>query len=285
MQIKKDVAFDYEIALEDGVTTQYPQTKIYDQSESLVTTLDLVHILKGRYNANYTYTGTDKLLKAHTIVYSDSGHTSENTTYKYGHENLEVVDYAVAGDQMDLVNAPNSTAITAIKTGLGTVPASGNWSTHSAADVKTAIEADDSKLDHLWETTEDDGGVRRFTSNALEEAPSTDLTAVQTVTDKLDTMLEADDANWKFTVDALQEVSVDLTTLEADVKRLLGLEHENCHFDNPTYDTDNNLLTTRIRTYTDAASVGTTSNVLATYNVVATFSAAGKFTTFQVKKA
>ena len=45
-------------------------------------------------------------------------------------------------------------------------------STHSAADVKTALEADGSKLDHVWETTEDDGGVRRFSENALEEAPS-----------------------------------------------------------------------------------------------------------------
>ena len=45
-------------------------------------------------------------------------------------------------------------------------------STHDAAAVKTAMEADGSKLDHVWETTEDDGGVRRFTENALEEAPS-----------------------------------------------------------------------------------------------------------------
>ncbi len=42
----------------------------------------------------------------------------------------------------------------------------------TAADIKSALEADGSKLDHLWETTEDDGGVRRFTTNALEQAPS-----------------------------------------------------------------------------------------------------------------
>jgi hypothetical protein len=46
------------------------------------------------------------------------------------------------------------------------------FSTHSAAAVKTAMEADGGKLDHIWETTEDDAGVRRFTENALEEAPS-----------------------------------------------------------------------------------------------------------------
>jgi len=46
------------------------------------------------------------------------------------------------------------------------------FSTHSANDVKTAMEANGSKLDHLWEMTEDDGGVRRFTANALEQAPA-----------------------------------------------------------------------------------------------------------------
>jgi len=34
------------------------------------------------------------------------------------------------------------------------------------------LEINGSKLDHIWETTEDDAGVRRFTANALEEAPS-----------------------------------------------------------------------------------------------------------------
>jgi len=51
----------------------------------------------------------------------------------------------------------------------GTV--SGN-STHDAAAVKTAIEAAGSKLDHVWETTEDNEGTRRFTSDALAEAPT-----------------------------------------------------------------------------------------------------------------
>lgn len=50
----------------------------------------------------------------------------------------------------------------------------------NAADVKTALEVDGGKLDHLWEMTEDDGGTRRLTENALEEAPSgAGLTATQ----------------------------------------------------------------------------------------------------------
>jgi hypothetical protein len=42
----------------------------------------------------------------------------------------------------------------------------------STADIKTKLEEDGGKLDHLWETTENDGGVRRFTANALELAPT-----------------------------------------------------------------------------------------------------------------
>lgn len=52
----------------------------------------------------------------------------------------------------------------------------------STADIKTALEVDGGKLDHLWEMTEDDAGVRRFTTNALEQSPAggTGLTAQET---------------------------------------------------------------------------------------------------------
>lgn len=42
----------------------------------------------------------------------------------------------------------------------------------SAAAIKSALEANGSKIDHLWELTEDDDGVRRLTANALEQAPT-----------------------------------------------------------------------------------------------------------------
>lgn len=64
----------------------------------------------------------------------------------------------------------------------------------SAGDIKTALEADGSKLDHLWEMTEDDGGVRRLTTNALEQAPTGGGTAptVQEIVDGvLDELLSA----------------------------------------------------------------------------------------------
>ncbi len=88
-----------------------------------------------------------------------------------------------AGAQMDLVNAPNATAVTAIQSGL---------STHDTAAVQTAANAAlvALHLDHLLavdydpaskpgvatallnEIVEDDGGVSRFSANTLEQAPS-----------------------------------------------------------------------------------------------------------------
>ena len=58
----------------------------------------------------------------------------------------------------------------------------------SAADVVTAMEANGSKLDHLWEMTEDDGGMRRYTANALEEGPVGTGTSTLTAQDVRDAM-------------------------------------------------------------------------------------------------
>ena len=40
----------------------------------------------------------------------------------------------------------------------------------TAGQIRTELETDGGKLDHLWEMTEDDGGTRRLTMNALDQA-------------------------------------------------------------------------------------------------------------------
>jgi hypothetical protein len=102
------------------------------------------------------------------------------TVAEFEARTLPAADYVVTSDTISgvtaagsvtgavgSVTAPVTVGTNSDKTGysLATPPP-------SAADIKTAIEADGSKIDHLWETTEDDGGVRRFTANALEEAPT-----------------------------------------------------------------------------------------------------------------
>ena len=66
----------------------------------------------------------------------------------------------------NLTNAPTAGDLTAamVTSVTAAVP--------TTAAIKTAMEVDGSKLDHLWEMTEDDVGVRRLTENALEEAPA-----------------------------------------------------------------------------------------------------------------
>lgn len=53
----------------------------------------------------------------------------------------------------------------------------------TAAEIKTALEANGTKLDHLWEMTEDDGGTRRLTENSLEQAPSGTGASAATIAD------------------------------------------------------------------------------------------------------
>lgn len=64
-----------------------------------------------------------------------------------------------------------TTSLTHTKAGYLDAAISGR-SSHDAAGVKTAIEANGSKIDHLWEMTEDDSGTRRLTTNSLEQSPS-----------------------------------------------------------------------------------------------------------------
>jgi len=54
------------------------------------------------------------------------------------------------------------------------------------------------------------------------------------------------------------------TSIASDLKRALGLMQENFYLDQPVYD-NGNLTSARLRIYTDAISVGTAINVLATY--------------------
>jgi hypothetical protein len=66
----------------------------------------------------------------------------------------------------NLTNAPANGDLTA------TMKASVTAAVPTASAIKTAIEADGSKIDHLWEMTEDDAGTRRLTVNSLELAPT-----------------------------------------------------------------------------------------------------------------
>lgn len=81
----------------------------------------------------------------------------------------------------------------------------------------------------------------------------------------------------------IQVFANDIDSVATFVTRVLGLVQENFAIDNTTYDANNNLTTGRIRIYSNAASVGTGSNIIATYNITATYSGL-KMTSYKVVK-
>ena len=75
-----------------------------------------------------------------------------------------------------------------------------------------------------------------------------------------------------------------ISTLNTDMKRVLGLIHENIYIDNTTYDNNKNLVSARVRLYSDAESVGTNSNVIGIYSMIMQGNGVGKFTNWKQTK-
>ena len=76
----------------------------------------------------------------------------------------------------------------------------------------------------------------------------------------------------------------DLTSVYEAVIRTLGLVHHNVYIDNTTYDEFGNMTAGRVRIYSDAASVGTNSNVIETYLITADGTECGKFSYWEQTK-
>lgn len=69
-----------------------------------------------------------------------------------------------------------------------------------------------------------------------------------------------------------------INTIDSDLKRTLGLLHENIFIDNPIYDENNNLINARVRIYSVTESVGSDDNVIGSYLISSDGSAGpGKF--------
>lgn len=78
--------------------------------------------------------------------------------------------------------------------------------------------------------------------------------------------------------DDIQVFTGDMGDVYASVIKTLGLVHHNVYIDEPTYDEHGNMISARVRIYSDAASVGTSSNVIETYRLEADGTQCGQFT-------
>jgi len=76
----------------------------------------------------------------------------------------------------------------------------------------------------------------------------------------------------------------NIDSIAADLARILGLVQENYYIDNTTYNSNGCLTGGRIRIYSDAVSVGTSSNVIATYTITATYDLNGDMLDYSVVK-
>lgn len=71
--------------------------------------------------------------------------------------------------------------------------------------------------------------------------------------------------------DDIQVYGNDFDSVAAMLTKVLGLVQENFYIDNNVYDSNNNLTSSRVRIYSNSASVGTDDNVLETYIMTATY--------------
>lgn len=62
-----------------------------------------------------------------------------------------------------------------------------------------------------------------------------------------------------------------------DLKRALGLMHENIYIDNPVYDEWHNMVSARVRIYSVNTSVGTDNDIIGTYLISADGDGCGQF--------
>lgn len=75
--------------------------------------------------------------------------------------------------------------------------------------------------------------------------------------------------------------SADMSEIYETVRRTLGLVHHNMYIDNPTYDDYGNMVSARVRIYSDAVSVGTDNNVIESYLITSEGTECGQFSFWQ----
>ena len=158
------------------------------------------------------------------------------------------------------------------------------FSTHSAADVKTAIEAGGSSIAQILADTNElqtnQGAWLTATGFSVPNEYDVVIAALQTDLDnpaqyKATGFSTHSAADVKTAIEAagssIAQILEDTgTTLNDMIERMLGISQENFYIDSTVF-TGANMTSCRIRIYSVAGSVGTASDVIATYNMTTTY--------------
>lgn len=81
----------------------------------------------------------------------------------------------------------------------------------------------------------------------------------------------------------IQIFANDFDSVASMLQRVLGLVQENFSVDQTIYDSNNNLTSSRVRTYSNSSSIGTNNNIIATYLMTATYNES-KMTSYKMEK-
>lgn len=73
-------------------------------------------------------------------------------------------------------------------------------------------------------------------------------------------------------------------TIKVLITRILGLAQENYYVDNTSYDEDGNMISSRIRIYSDSTKVGSDESVITTYLMTAEYDNDGNLESYKVVK-
>jgi len=72
--------------------------------------------------------------------------------------------------------------------------------------------------------------------------------------------------------------------INAKLDRILGLTQENYYVDNTVFNSGGMMTSSRIRTYSNPASIGTANDVIATYTMTATYNGSNEMQSYKVEK-
>lgn len=134
-------------------------------------------------------------------------------------------------------------------------------------------------------------GIKDKTDN-LPDDPADQSQIESAITTAEGNIRGADDDDLKDISEQIDIIDIDgdyvettVSGIQLDMKRVLGLLHENVFIDNTTYDSYNNLISGRVRIYSEAVSVGSVNDVIATYTITVDASNQGKFTSWKQVEA
>jgi len=179
----------------------------------------------------------------------------------------------------------------------------------TVSEIVDGIEASGGKLDTIYEKLPEDGIADAQDSTTIINITTDIESKVDVIDDKIDNLAQDATTIIDITTDIESKVDViddkidnleqDTNTIinttnrieikvdviSEDLKRVLGLVHENIFIDLPIFDDANNLIGARLRLYSNSSSAGTNNNVLATYAISSdTNDEPGKFTNWKQER-